>query len=282
MKYGIHLSTYTKKWSEDVFQYMSVSKNLGYDGVEFPLMDPKSFNTKKAKQLLKENELECTCGTGLNPDRDISSLNMDSRNKGIEHLKHCINICHDLESDCLGGVLYAPWGQCISRDSGKANINYSLENLHKLGEYAKEKGVVLALEMINRYESYFLNTVEDGNGYLKLINHPNVKLHFDTFHGNMEEKNMKQALINGGSHIYHVHVCENDRGIPGSGQINWNDVKEGLEHISYHRWITLESFVMPNCQVGNDTFIWRNIEENGMIVAKEGIKFMKELLEGVC
>ena len=279
MKYGIHLSTYTKKWSEDVFQYVPVSKNLGYDGVEFPLMDPSSFNTAKAKQLLKENELACTCGTGLNPGRDISSLEIDCRNKGIEHLKQCINICHELESDCLGGVLYAPWGQCLSREIAQKNIRNSRENRHKLGEYAKEKGVVLALEMINRYESYFLNTVEDGNGYLKLINHSNVKLHFDTFHANIEEKNMKQALIKGGNNIYHVHVCENDRGIPGNGQVDWKSVKEGLSSISYNRWITLENFVTPNCEVGNDTFIWRNIEADGMTVAIEGIKFMKELLE---
>lgn len=279
MKFGIHLSTYTRSWAEDVFQYIPLTKELGYDGVEFPLMDPKSFDTDKAKNMLNEYQLQCTCGTGLNPSRDISSLDKEIETNGINHLKKCIDICNHLESDCLGGVLYAPWGQYMTREQGKANITKSLKNLNKIGEYAKQKGVVLALEMLNRYESYFINTVEDGIEYLKEINHPNIKLHFDTFHANIEEKSLKEAIINGGSDIYHVHVCENNRGIPGTGNINWIDVRDALVNINYDRWITAENFVMPNCEVGKDTFIWREIEKNGQYVAQESIKFLKELFK---
>jgi|LGVE01.1.fsa_nt_gb D-psicose/D-tagatose/L-ribulose 3-epimerase len=279
MKFGIHLSTYTKSWEEDVLNYIPISKEFGYDGVEFPLMDPDTFQVTKAKKLINEMDLECTCGTGMNLNRDISSLDPDIKNNGIKHLKQCIDLCNTLETDCLGGVLYAPWGQYKTRHEAAENIKTSLENLNLIGDYAKEKGVTLALEMINRYETYFINTVNDGKNYLKTINHPNVKLHFDTFHGNIEEKNMKNALIEGGDDIYHVHFCENDRGIPGTGNINWNDVKIGLEAINYNRWITLENFVMPNCEVGKDTFIWRKIEKDGLTVAKESIKFIKELFE---
>lgn len=279
MKYGIHLSTYTKSWSDDVLKYINISRELGYHGVEFPLMDPKSFQVIKAKKLLIENELTCTCGTGMNLNRDISSPDEGIRNNGIDHLKTCIDICNTLETDCLGGVLYAPWGEYKTRESGKDHIKRSLETLSELGNYAEKKGVVLALEMINRYETYFLNNVEDGKRYLKEINNANVKLHFDTFHGNIEEKNMKQALLKGGKDIYHVHFSENDRGIPGTGQINWNAIKEGLGEIGYDRWITVENFVMPNCEVGKDTFIWRAIEKDGMTVAKESIEFIKNLFE---
>lgn len=277
MKYGIHLSTYTKKWSEDVFQYIPLTKQLGYDGVEFPLMDPDNFKVQSAKKLLSQYELSCTCGTGLNPNRDISSLDEEIMNNGICHLKKCIDICSELETDCLGGVLYAPWGQYMTRDKAKENIETSLENLSKIGDYAKEKGIVLALEMLNRYESYFINTVEDGKNYLKQINNNNIKLHFDTFHANIEEKSIKDAIIKGGSDIYHIHACENDRGVPGSGHIDWNSIKEALVEINYDRWITLENFVMPNCEVGENTFIWRPICESGHYVAKEGIKFLKAL-----
>lgn len=279
MKYGIHLSTYTKTWAEDLLPYIGKSKEFGYDGVEFPLMDPDSFRTKEFKEELRRHDLLATCGTGLNPNRDISSLDENLRQKGIEHLKKCINICNDLEADCLGGVIYAPWGTYLSREDAKENIKYSHQNLRLLGEYAKEKGVTLALEMINRYETYFINTVEDGLGHLSEINHPNVKLHFDTFHANIEEKNIKQALIQADNQIHHVHFCENDRGIVGTGSIDWQEVKEGLEAIHYNRWITVENFVMPNCEVGKDTFIWRNIEKDGMRVAKESIQNIKDLLE---
>lgn len=279
MKYGIHLSTYTKTWNEDYFKYIKTSKELGYDGVELPLMDPDSFELEKAKSYLREYALLATCGTGLNPSKDISATDPIIRGKGISHLKKCIDICHELETDCLGGVLYSPWGQCFSREKAKNQINQSLNVLSEIGEYGKDKGVTLALEIINRYETYFINTVDDGLYYLKQINHPNIKLHFDTYHANIEEKNMKKALINGGKNIYHVHFSESDRGIPGTGQIEWQEVKEGLLAIQYNRWIIVENFVMPNCEVGNDTFTWRSIEKNGMTVAKESIKFIKHLME---
>lgn len=277
MKFGVHLSTFTKTWHEDYYPYFKDVKAFGYDGVEFPLMSPDDFDVLKAKTKLKEYGLLCTCGTGMNPHRDIASADKAINNNGVKHLKKCIDICHELESDCLGGVLYAPWGMCISRQEGRDNIQRSLENLSGIGDYAKEKGVYLALEMINRYESYFLNTVADGKDYLKRIDHNHIKLHLDTFHANIEEKSIKNALISGGNDIYHIHFCENDRGIVGTGSINWQQVREGLEAISYKRWITIENFVMGNCEVGKDVFIWRDIEDSGRVAAKEGITFMKTL-----
>ncbi len=279
MKFGIHLSTYTKTWSEDISEFIKLSKELGYDGVEFPLGDPDNFMSEKLKPILKDNQLMCTCGTGLNLNRDISSLDKNIVKNGMEHLKKCINICNEMESDCLGGVLYAPWGQCMTREDGKKNIYTSLENLKLLGDYAKDKGVVLALEMLNRYETYFLNNVNEGKEYLSQINHSNIKLHFDTFHANIEEKSLKEAIIEGGSDIYHIHFCENNRGIPGTGHINWIEIREALKYINYDRWITIENFVMPDCEVGKDVFIWRLINESGTCAAKEGIKFMKKLFK---
>ncbi|GAA0178961.1 sugar phosphate isomerase/epimerase [Clostridium sediminicola] len=277
MKFGIHLSTFTKEWSEDVFKYLTLVKNYGYDGVEFPLMAPEEFDVKKAKKLLKENGLICTCGTGLNPSIDISSADLQIRKNGIEHLKKCIDICNELESDVLGGVLYAPWGQFKTRTEGKEDIKRSLEALNQMGEYGKKRGVVLALEILNRYETYFLNTVNEGKEYLKRINSEHVKLHFDTFHSNIEETNMYSAIVEGNKDIHHIHFCENNRGIPGTGSIDWKKVKQSLNYIGYDRWITIENFVMPNCGVGKDVYIWRNIQQDGNTAAREGIKFMRKL-----
>ena len=173
--------------------------------------------------------------------------------------------------------MYAPWGQFMTRQEGQRNIEKSLHNLTILGQYAKEKGVVLALEMLNRYESFFLNTIDDGLGYLEQIHHPNVKLHFDTFHANIEETSLKESILKGGAAIYHLHACENNRGVPGSGSIRWNEVRDALVQIRYDRWITLENFVLPDCEVGKDVFIWRPIAENGKKAAENGIKFLREL-----
>ncbi|SKC89664.1 sugar phosphate isomerase/epimerase family protein [Maledivibacter halophilus] len=277
MKFGIHLSTFTREWSEDLLQYIPVVKEYGYDGVEIPLMSPDELDLIKIKKLLNQYKLQCTCGTGMNPQRDISSANWEIRQNGIEHLKKCINISSELNSDCLAGVLYAPWGQLKMRSKAKDDIKRSLDALNEIGRYADEKGVVLAIEILNRYESYFMNTVREGKEYLKKINNDNIKLHFDTFHSNIEEKNIYQAIVEGGKDIYHIHFCENDRGIPGSGSINWEEVKRGINDIAYDRWIILENFVMPECGVGRDVYIWREIEKSGSNAAEKGIKFMKNL-----
>lgn len=110
MKIGVHLSIFTRKWDEDIFQYIPLAKEIGYDGVEFPLLNPLTFDYRRAKELLRENNLQCTCGTGLSNEIDISSKDEERRLKGIEHLKKSIDICNYLETDTLGGVLYAPWG----------------------------------------------------------------------------------------------------------------------------------------------------------------------------
>lgn len=278
MNIGIHLSTFTRRWNEDVFQYVSVAKEIGYDGVEFPLVDPFAFDYTYAKKLLAENNLKCTCGTGLNPIADISSVNEEKRLMGIEHLKKAIDICNHLESDTLGGVLYAPWGLKKSRAEAKEDILRSIDTLKDIDEYAQEKGVTLALEILNRYESYFINTVSEGLSLLKKIAGKNIKLHFDTFHAHIEEENMYEAILKGGDNIQHIHFCENTRGVPGTGQIDWSNVKKALKEINYDKWIMIENFVMSDCEVGNDVAIWHNRELNGFTAAYKAYQFTNNLL----
>lgn len=277
MKFGIHLSTYCKKWGENLGPYVSLSKELGFDGVEFPLLDPVNFPVVEMKKLLRRDSLECTVGTGLTPNKDITSLDPMIRKAGMNHLIKCLEISHDLESDCLGGVIYAPWGETGDRSLKKDRRKIGLEALMELAAVGETLGVTMALELLNRFESSFINTVEEGNTMIEDLHGAPVKLHLDTFHANIEEKSLKEALILGEKSIYHIHVAENTRGIPGSGSINWKEFKEGIETIKYNRWITLESFVMAYTEVGNDTFTWRNIEESGEKAAKEGLDYMKKL-----
>jgi D-psicose/D-tagatose/L-ribulose 3-epimerase len=279
MKYGIHLSSYCKRWKEDLSPYVSLSKELGFDGVEFPLLDPNSFPVSEMKRLLKKEGLGCTVGTGLTADKDITSLNPSVRKAGIDHIIKCLEISHDLGSDCLGGVIYTPWGETGDRNLWPERYKLGMNALIELASKGKMLGVTMALEILNRYESSFLNTIEEGKSFIDELQGAPVKLHLDTFHANIEEKDIKKALLLGGDTIYHIHVAENTRGIPGTGSIDWTGFKEGIESIGYNRWITLEGFVMPNTEVGNDTFVWRNIEENGEKFAEEGLGFMKRLFE---
>jgi D-psicose/D-tagatose/L-ribulose 3-epimerase len=277
MKFGIHLSVFTENWTDDLEQYILKSKEIGYDGVEIPLMDPFGLDVNKLKKILEDNQIQCTCGTGLSDRTDISSEDFLVRENGVNHLKKCIDICQQLGCDVLGGVLYSPWGKLYSRKESREKIENAIVCLQEVGHYAKAKGVTLALELINRYETYMLNTIQDGLDFVKRVDSEQIKIHFDTYHGNIEEKSIPNAIRSAKGKIHHVHFSENDRGIPGTGSIQWTQVKEALLDIDYNRWIVLECFVKPDCETGIGTNTWRPIEINAEKTAQEGLKFMKDL-----
>ncbi len=279
MKYAIHLSTFTKEWDEDLVPFIKRAKDIGYDGVEIPLMNPEEFDVNRIKSELEKQKIEAICGTGLGADTDIGSNDEKIRNNGINHLKTCIDICEHLGSKQLGGVLYAPWGDLKSRNQAKENYTNSIEVLKEVADYASEKDVKLCLEVLNRYESYYMNTVEEGVGIIDKIGKKNVGIHFDTFHAHIEETNMYQAILTGKDTINHVHFCENTRGIPLTGQVRWDEVVQGLKEINYDGWISIENFVNNNCGVGNGTSIWRQVEKSGDEAAIQGYKNMKEMFK---
>jgi len=279
MKYAIHLSTFTKEWAEDLIPYIKRAKEIGYDGVEIPLMNPKEFDIDSIKAEVEKQSIEVLCGTGLGPDTDISSTDETIRQDGIDHLKLCIDICEKLGSKQLSGVLYAPWGQLKARNEAERNYINSIEALKQVADYAEKKDVSLCLEVLNRYETYYMNTVEEGLNIINKIDRKNVGIHFDTFHAHIEEKNMYQAILTGKDRINHVHFCENTRGIPLTGQVRWDEVVQGLKEINYHGWVSIENFVNNNCQVGNGTSIWRQVEISGDEAALQGYKNMKKMFK---
>ncbi len=277
MKFGIHLSTFTEEWTEDVVPYVPVAAEMGYDGVEFPLVDPRAFDRVAARDALRATALACTCGTGLSAATDITSEDAALRAAGEAHLRTCIEICHELESEILCGVLYAPWGVTGRRQADAATR--SIDVLVRVAEYAASRGVTLAVELLNRYEGSLLNTVNDGLRFVRRIGAHNVGLHLDTFHLSIEEKDLGWAVMQAGERMVHLHVCENDRGVPGSGSVRWRALERALQTIDYDSWITLESFVTSNCEIGDAVAIWRNIEPSRRHAAQEGIAFLRDLFK---
>ena len=279
MKYAIHLSTFTKEWAEDLTPYIIRAKEIGYDGVEIPLMNPQEFDVDLIKAEINRQSIEVICGTGLSAETDISSNDEKIRNNGMNHLKSCIDICEKLGSKQLSGVLYAPWGELKSRDKAVDSYTNSIASLKQVADYAEQKNVTLCLEVLNRYETYYMNTVEEGMNIANKIDKKNVGIHFDTFHAHIEEKNMYDAILTGKDTINHVHFCENTRGIPLTGQVRWHEVVQGLTDIKYNGWISIENFVNNNCQVGNGTSIWRQVEISGDEAAVQGYKNMTEMFK---
>jgi len=273
-KIGIHLSSYTPSWDDNVIPFIGISADIGYEAVEFPLMSPDTFDYQSAAAELKRYGLSCTCGTSVNPLEDPSSTDEEVREAGIARLKKCVDICSYLEADCLGGVLYAPWGQHLHRADTHENKKHAISSIQRVSEYAKEKGIMLSLEILNRYESYFMNTMEEGIAFIHQVNRENVKLHFDTFHAHIEEKSIRTAIMQGKGYIGHVHLCDNNRAAPGSGAIDFMAVKDSLERIGYDRYLMVENFVIPDSDAGKEVCIWRRSAVSSLENARQAFEYV--------
>lgn len=279
MNYAIHLSTFTKTWSDDLVPLIKRAADIGYGAVELPLLDLELIDVSAIQKALRENNVQALCSTGMNKEEDISSLDSCICAAGLKRLFKCIDIAYQLDCRQLTGVIYAPWGFLQSKEDGKQNIEQCVTSLQTVADYAKQRDVTLGLEILNRYEGYIINTVEEGLAFLKRIDRSNVGLHFDTFHAHIEEKDMYQALMAAKDKLVHVHFCENTRGTPGTGQVHWDKVSKALNEMGYDRWVSIENFVNANCEVGKGTMIWRQIEKDGNTAAVNGYRNMREILE---
>lgn len=279
MKFAVHLSIFQRKWGDELSPLIFLAKEIGFDGFELPLMNPFDLELKPIQEAIKETNLVPLCSTGLSQLTDISSTDEKVRENGIKHLKKCIDISHQIGSHYLNGLTFSPWGFLQSKDEGKENIEIMIDSLYKVANYALSKDVILNVEVVNRYETYVMNTVEEALDVLNRVNHPNIGIHYDTFHANIEEKSQYDAIKLGGSKIKHIHFASNYRGTPGKGTIDFSGIAKAIKEIEYNDFISLENAVEPNCEVGNGFNTWRLLEESNISAAKNGLKSMREIMK---
>lgn len=279
MKFAVHLSIFQRNWGDDISPLIFLAKEIGFDGFELPLMNPFDIDIISIQEAIKKTKLIPLCSTGLSHTTDICSTDEKIRENGIMHLKKCIDISHQIGSHYLNGLTYSPWGFLQSKEQGKENIDIMIDSLYKVADYAKRKDVILNVEVINRYETYVMNTVEEALDIINKVDHPNIGIHYDTFHANIEEKSQYEAIKLGGSKIKHIHFASNYRGTPGEGTIDFEKIAQAIKEIKYTDFISLENAVEPNCDVGNGFNTWRKLEKNNYTAAKNGLKSMREIMK---
>ena len=226
-------------------------------------------------KIIKGYGLEVTCSDGLSVSADITSSDPTLQEKGEEHLKWAVKTTAILGSNNLAGVIYAPWG-VFDPNNKKIRSENSAKVLSRLDSHLKSHDVNLGIEAINRFETDLVNTSNEAVSMAKASNSSNIGILLDTFHLNIEEKNIKSAIVNAGEHLKHFHVSENDRGVPGSGHVPWSEVKSGLSDINYNGWIVAEMFVISGNPASSDLNIWRNIEADPTQAAKLSLEFMRK------
>jgi len=274
MKLGIHAYAWCSKWSNETLGLIDRVKDFGMDFIEIPLMCLEAFDANAVHARLKRVGLGAVTSTVLLNDTDITSDDPNIRARGVEYLSACIRATSEIGAESFSGVIYSQHVKAVTRRPGEKAWRYSADCLREVACLAAKLGVQIGLEPVNRYETCLVNTCEQALKLKEMIGKDNVAIHLDTFHMNIEEKSFYEATKQAGKDLIHYHFCENDRGIPGTGLVDWDGIFEALAEINYQGNAALESFV--DCTDNMNTWVWRQLAPDGNTLLKEGVVFIRE------
>lgn len=275
MKFGVNTFLWSAGIDASVLGRFPAIRERGFDGVELPLIHPMAVDAAQVRRALGANNLECTFCAVLPGGLSVIGDDSELRRKTRIHLETCIQVAAEAGSKLIAGPLYSPVGYLPGRRRTQDEWNRAVECYRELGPMLQAHGVTIAIEALNRFETYFLNTAADAEMLASEIDHPNVGILFDTFHANVEEKDVAEALGTAGPHLKHVHACENDRGTPGTGHTDWPGVFRMLRTLSYDNWVTIESFGFALGDLSAAASIWRDLAPSAESIAFEGVQFLK-------
>lgn len=264
---------WTDHVTEGHFGIFEDLKETGFQGVEIPLGDGSVEHYNKIGSQLKSMDLGVTCVTSLLEETNIASPDASIRAAGLDRLKWAIDRAHALGAEVICGPIHSAFAYFSRMPPTQDEIKWSIEGLQKAGMYAEQANVTLAPEALNRFECYLVNTMAGLKNLLDAVDHPSVGAIFDTHHANMEEKSQSAAIHTIKDHLRHVHVSENDRGTPGMGAINWDDVFIALKSVGYDGWITIEAFSTIIPEFANAINVWRDYSPTEEIY-KKGFNFI--------
>ena len=275
MKFGVNTFIWTASFDRSHLPLLPQLKAGGFDGVEVPLFRPSEFATADIAKGLAENGLECTICSVLTGGLSMISEDATIRRQTRVHMEECVKTAAEVGAKIMAGPLYSPVGYLPGRRRTADEWKWAVDCYQSLGPVLEQYGVTIAIEPLNRFETYFLNTAQDVAALCDQIGHPNVGVLFDTFHANIEEKDIAQGYRTVGRHLKHVHTCENDRGIPGTGHVEWKSVFQALHDLKYDGWLTIESFGFALGELSAAASIWRDIAPTPESIAYEGVKFLR-------
>lgn len=266
MKYGVYFAYWESSWDVNFEKYVQKVKELGFDILEVAalgLVNLPDEKLERLKQLAEQHNVILTAGIGLPKEYDVSSSDATVRRNGIAFMKKVMDAMYQAGIDRVGGTVYSYWPADYSHPFDKPTARkHSIESVKELAEYARQYDITLLIETLNRFEQFLLNDAEEAVSYVKEVDEPNVKVMLDTFHMNIEEDNIADAIRYTGDHLGHLHIGEANRKVPGKGSMPWKEIGQALKDIHYDGYVVMEPFVKTGGQVGQDIKVWRDLSGN--------------------
>jgi D-psicose/D-tagatose/L-ribulose 3-epimerase len=282
MQIGVNAWVWTSPLTTEELEKLAPKvKAMGFDRIEVPLEDLDDMDHKRGAEIIKEYDLGVSACAAMGEDRDLIHPDQAIRDNGMAYLKGSIRATHDLGGTNLVGPLYSAVGRTwqSTPEERARDTDLLVENLSELAKYAADFGVVLCVEPLNRFETSFINLADQAIPIIDRVDHPSCQIMLDTFHMNIEEKSLGDAIRAVGPRLKQVHSCENDRGAPGTGNIAWGEVAEGLKDINYAGPVVIESFTAKVKSIARAAAIWRALAPTQDALAEDGLRFLRQLLD---
>ncbi|HEV3081518.1 MAG TPA: sugar phosphate isomerase/epimerase family protein [Gemmataceae bacterium] len=276
MKTGMNLLLWATHVTADHFPILAKLKKTGFDGVEIPIFEGDVEHYQKIRKELDNQGLACTTVGLMTPEANPIAPDPALRQAAVERFKRLIDWTATLKAELMAGPFHSPLGVFSGAGPTEDEKKRGADVLRQAAEMAQKAGIKLAIEYLNRFECYFLTTAADARALVKRVNHPNFRMMYDTFHANIEEKNISEAIAGCADSFIHVHISENDRGTPGTGHVHWDETFKALRKAKYDNWLVIESFGRALPDLAAATKVWRDLFPAAEEVYTQGLRFMRD------
>jgi D-psicose/D-tagatose/L-ribulose 3-epimerase len=276
MKYGLNLLLWTDRMHEGMVPVVEKVKAIGYDGIEMPIFELNESLYKQWGERLDAIGLDRTAvtvrGAGDNPISPSATV----RAAAVDAMKKTLDCCHAAGVKILCGPTHSAIGEFTGTGPTEDEFKWGVDTMRKVAEHAAQAGVTIATEYLNRFENYFLTSVEQTVRFVQAVDHPAVRMMYDTFHANIEEKDLTAAIHAAAPWTVLVHISENDRSIPGTGHVHWDETFDALAAVNYDGWMVVEAFGLALPNIVAATKIWRKMFPSEDQLATDSLAFMKQ------
>lgn len=279
MKFGASTFIWASPFSNATLDLVDKVADLGFDLIEVCVEDPSTIDTAAIRKRIERAGIGATVCGAFGPDRDMSADDADTRRNAIAYVKRCADIAGDLGANIVVGPMYSAVGRTRMAEPAerKAQRALAADSIREAADHAEKIGVRLAIEPLNRFETDMINTVDQGIALVEEIGRKNVGLLLDTFHMNIEEKDIPAALRRAGKHIFEFHACSSDRGTPGEDHLDWPGIVKALADAGYDGDVVIEAFTPKIKEIARAVSIWRPLAESEDALAGNGLAHLKRV-----
>ena len=261
---GIYYAFWTREWDVDFFPFIGKVKRLGFDQLEINGGTFAAMTPAERRRLTDEAEklgIVLSYGIGLTPDHDVSSLDESIRQSGIRFMRGMIEAVGAAGGGMIGGTVHSSWPSTLPVGAAdkRPYLERSLASVKEYVKVAEDNNVILNVEVINRFEQYLLNTCDEALAYVREIDSPACGILLDTFHMNIEEDSLPDAILKAKGHLSALHLGETNRKLPGLGRMPWREIRVALDDIGFDGPLVMEPFITAGGKVGRDIGVWRDL-----------------------